>query len=137
MSCGYCCFRSIPYRRQCLVPLTHTQNAPGELWRRYKTIIFCNFCRCSINPFTARFSQKQFSTKFRNFILWNLEKQIAPCVSTGREVSFEWSPHRIWTADSNVRVTLQNSIKQSGSERVEKLAQLFLSFSDIHPWHPL
>ena len=72
-----------------------------------------------------------------NFVVENFDKQIAPCVSTGREVSFEWSPQRIWTADSNVRVTLQNSIKQSGSERVEKLAQLFLSFSDIHPWHPL
>ena len=64
-------------------------------------------------------------------------KQIAAYVSTGREVSFEWSHHRIWTGDSNVRVTLQNSIKHSSSERVEKLAQRFLSFIHMHPWHPL
>ena len=28
-----------------------------------------------INPFTAKFSQKQISTKCPNFILWNFEKQ--------------------------------------------------------------
>ena len=72
-----------------------------------------------INPFTAKFSQKQISTKFPNFILWNFEKQIAPCESTVRELSFEWSRHRIWSTDSKVRVTLQNSIKHSGSERVK------------------
>ena len=48
-----------------------------------------------LNPFTAKFSQKQISTKFWNFILWNFEKQIALCVITGRELSFEWSHHRI------------------------------------------
>ena len=72
------------------------------------------------NPFTAKFSRKQISTKFPNFILWNFEKQIAPCVSTGRELSFEWSHHRILSAESKVRVTLQNSIKHSGSERVKE-----------------
>ena len=40
--------------------------------------------------------------------------------STGRELSFEWSHHRIMSADSKVRTTLQNSIKHSGSERVKK-----------------
>ena len=70
------------------------------------------------NPFTAKFSQKQASTNFPNFILWNFEKQVAPCVSTGRELSFERLHHRILSADSKVRVTLQNSIKHSGSERV-------------------
>ena len=54
-----------------------------------------------------------------NFISWNFVKQIAPCVSTGRELSFEWSHHRISSTDSKVRVTLQNSIKHSGSERVK------------------
>ena len=43
---------------------------------------------------------------------------MAPCVSTGRELSFECSRHKISSADSKVRVTLQNSIKYSGSERV-------------------
>ena len=42
----------------------------------------------------------------------------------GREVSFEWSHHRISSADSKVRVTLQNSIKYSGSERAN-----FLTFT--------
>ena len=43
----------------------------------------------TLKPFTVKMSQKQISTKFRNFILWNFEKQIAPCVSTGGEVSFD------------------------------------------------
>ena len=71
-----------------------------------------------INPFTAKFSQKHISTKFHFVKFW---KQIAPCVSTGRELSFEWSHHRISSADSKVRVTLQNSIKHSGSEGVKKV----------------
>ena len=54
-----------------------------------------------------------------NFVVENFDKQIAPCVSTGREVSFEWSHHRISSADSKVRVTLQNSIRYSGSEGVK------------------
>ena len=52
------------------------------------------------------------------FHLQNFDKQIAPCVSIGRELSFEWSHHRISSTDSKVRVTLQNSIKHSGNERV-------------------
>ena len=43
---------------------------------------------------------------------------MASCESTGRELSFEWSHHRISSADSKVRVALQNSIKYSGSEGV-------------------
>ena len=39
------------------------------------------------NPFTAKFNQKQISTKFHR--LWNCEKQIAPCDSTGRELSLD------------------------------------------------
>ena len=48
-----------------------------------------------------------------------MKKQIVPCESTGREVSLEWSLHRILSSDSKVRVTLQNSIIHSGSKRVE------------------
>ena len=44
---------------------------------------------------------------------------MASCESTGRELSFEWSHHRISSADSKVRVALQNSIKYSGSEGVK------------------
>ena len=73
----------------------------------------------SLDPFTAKFSQRQISTKFPNFILWNVGKQIALCVSTGRKLLFEWSHHRIWSADLKVRVTLKNSIKHSDSERVK------------------
>ena len=71
-----------------------------------------------VNPVTAKCGQRQVSTKFPNFIFQNCEKQIASCGSTGRELSFEWSHHRIWSLDSKVRVTLQYSIKHSGSERV-------------------
>ena len=40
----------------------------------------------SFNTFTAKFSQKQISTKFPNFILSNFEEQMAPCKSAGREL---------------------------------------------------
>ena len=42
---------------------------------------------------------------------------MVPCKSTAEEVSFEWSHHRILSADSKVR-TLHVSIIDSGSERV-------------------
>ena len=45
---------------------------------------------------------------------------MASCESKGRELSFEWSHHRISSTDSKVKVTLQNPIKQSGSERVNR-----------------
>ena len=62
---------------------------------------------------------------------------MAPCVSTGRELSFEWSHHRISSTDSKVRVTLQNSIKHSGSERVKTKSTLILHtyFVFEHPLH--
>ena len=47
---------------------------------------------------------------------------IRSCESTGRELSFEWSHHRISATDSKARVTLQNSIKHPGSERVNDIA---------------
>ena len=72
------------------------------------------------NPFTAKCGQRLIPTRFTNFIFENFEKQIASRESTDRELSFEWSHHRISSTDSKVRVTLQNSIKHSGSERVNK-----------------
>ena len=40
--------------------------------------------------------------KFRpNFIFQNCEKQMASCKSTGRELSFEWSHHRISSTDKS------------------------------------
>ena len=43
---------------------------------------------------------------------------MASCESTGGELSFEWSHHRISSIDSKVTVTPHNPIKHSGSERV-------------------
>ena len=48
-----------------------------------------------------------------------MKKQIVSCESTGRELSLEWSLHRILSSDSKVSVTLQNSIIHSGGKRVE------------------
>ena len=87
------------------------------LW--FNFILDLNFLFFCFNPFTAKCSQRQISTKFANFLLSSFEKHIAPCESTGRELSFEWSHHRISSTDSKVRVTLQTSIKYSGSERVK------------------
>ena len=99
-----------------------TVNSPTEQGAvRMGTDKMCNnqFLMASFNPFSAKCGQRQVSTKFPNFIFQNCEKQIALCESTGRELSFEWSHHRISSTDSKVRVTLQNSIKHSGSERVK------------------
>ena len=41
-------------------------------------------------------------------------------VHAGTELSYECSYHRISSADLKVRVSLQNSIKHSGSERVKE-----------------
>ena len=71
-----------------------------------------------INPFTVKCGQRQISTKIPNFIFYSFDKQIASCESTDRELSFEWSHHRISSTHSKGRVTLQNSIKHFGSERV-------------------
>ena len=43
---------------------------------------------------------------------------MVPCQSTAEEVSFEWSHHRISSADSKVRTTLPVSITDFGSERL-------------------
>ena len=57
-----------------------------------------------VNPFTAKYGQRQVSTKFLNFIFQNCEKQIASCGSTGRELSFEWSHRRISSTGSKKRL---------------------------------
>ena len=60
--------------------------------------------------------------------------------STGIELSSEWSHHRISFIDSKVRVTLQNPLKHSGSERVNNWASLltlmalFPAKSTSFPW---
>jgi len=74
-----------------------------------------NLCVGPLTPSLPNLTESKF---WPNFISWHFEKQIAPRVSTDRELSFEWSHYRIWSADSKVRVILQNSIKHSGCERV-------------------
>ena len=70
------------------------------------------------------------------FHFLDFEKQMASCESTGRELSFEWSHHRISSIESKVKVTLQNPIKQCGSERVKTKSTLILhSFVLEHPLH--
>ena len=48
------------------------------------------------------------------FHFLKFDKQIASCVSTGRELSFEWSHRRISSINSKVRVTSQNSMAVKG-----------------------
>ena len=40
----------------------------------FDSVINCIGSLMLINPLTAKFSQKQISTKVSNFILWNFEK---------------------------------------------------------------
>ena len=47
---------------------------------------------------------------------------MVPCKSTAEEVSFEWSHHRVSSTDSKVRTTLNVSISDSGSERLNRLS---------------
>ena len=79
----------------------------------------------------------KFDKFFPNFILQNSEKQVSPRESTDRQVSFEWSPHRISSTDSKVRATLQNSIIHSGSERImEAQCILFVLKGTAMTVHP-
>ena len=44
------------------------------------------------------------------FELKHGDSTVAPCESTGKEVSFQWAPRSILSTDSKVRTTLQDSI---------------------------
>ena len=88
-------------------------------------------CPLSVNRLTLslpNLAKSRFRPNFQILFCEILKKKIAPCESTGREVSFEWSHPRISSADSKVRVTLQNSIKHSGSERVNQQETLTCEF---------
>ena len=80
----------------------------------------------SLTPSLPHVAKGKFRPDFQISFCKILKKKIAPCVSTGRdlELSFEWSHHRISSTDSKVKVTLQNSIIHSGSERVKALFTL-------------
>ena len=47
---------------------------------------------------------------FPNLDIVKCWKHLAPCESTTKEVWFEWSHHKILSADSKVRITTQDSI---------------------------
>ena len=49
------------------------------------------------------------SPKF-HFVKINTEILMAPCESTAKEISFEWSHHRISSTNSTVRTTSNVSI---------------------------
>ena len=61
---------------------------------------------CSIKPLIPKSAIYQNSRRMPNFILQNIEKQMVPCKSSAKEVSFEWSYQRISSTDSKVRTTL-------------------------------
>ena len=48
-----------------------------------------------------------------NFIIPNPAKQIVPFESTNKEISFEWSHHRISSSESKVRTTLYSIINST------------------------
>ena len=57
---------------------------------------------------------------------------MVPCESPTKEISFEWSHHRISSTDSKVITTLHVSINDSGSERVKfALAHLNIEGSAV------
>ena len=85
---------------RCLCPEMDTDEGDSVLilksflrWKKY--LANCDSLLVLFNPFTAKCGQRQVSTKFPNVIFQNCEKQIASCEITGRELSFEWSHHRI------------------------------------------
>ena len=51
----------------------------------------------------------------------------------GREVSFEWSLHRVSSTHSKVRATLQNSIIHSGSEKAKQHCRQYLVLLEYFP----
>ena len=81
-----------------------------QSWLSECTCTHCFSTFYIINPFTAKFSQKQISTKFPNFILWNFEKIYSTMCK------YRQRPRPL----TKVRVTLQNSIKYCGSEKVKR-----------------
>jgi len=81
-------------------------------------------------PFTPSSGQGKNSRKIRIFSFLNPAKQIVPCDGTVKEISYEWSHHRISSSDSKVRPTLPVYIIDSGSERVKFIRQSLETFGD-------
>ena len=51
---------------------------------------------------------------------------MVPCKSTAEEVSFEWSHHRISSADLKATTALRVSITDSENESVNRFFRLFI-----------
>ena len=90
---------------------------------------------CAFYPFTPTSSQSQNMTKFLNFILQGTEKQLVPCESTAKEVSFEWSHHRNSSTDSKVRTTLY-SIMNSTAGTYCSVAFIWMVTAKIQKLEP-
>ena len=61
---------------------------------------------------------------------FNPAKQMVPCENTAKDISFEWSHHRISYTDSKVRTTIHVSMIDSGSERVKQISNYSLSLQE-------
>ena len=64
---------------------------------------------------TPKSGQSRNSALSPNFILKKAEKQIAPCKTTAKEVSFKWSHYTILATDSKFRTTLYSIIKKEST----------------------
>ena len=69
-----------------------------------------------INPLTTRMPKSTSKKKYQISFCKKIEEQVVPYKSTAKEVSFEWSHHRISFTDSKVRTTVHVSIIDFGSE---------------------
>ena len=70
-----------------------------------------------VTPPTPKSGQSRNSALSPNFILKKAEKQIAPCKTTAKEVSFKWS-HYLYllvATDSKFRTTLYSIIKKEST----------------------
>jgi len=65
------------------------------------------FSKEHVNPFTPSSGQSKNSRKITIFSFSNPAKQIVPCNSTVKEISFEWSQHGILSTDSKFRTSLR------------------------------
>ena len=66
-----------------------------------------------VTPPTPKSGQSRNSALSSNFILKKAEKQIAPCKTTAKEVSFKWSHYTILATDSKFRTTLYSIINST------------------------
>ena len=66
----------------------------------------------SVNLLSPK-NEKTQSSENLQISFCKILKQVSPCKSTAKEVSFEWSHHRISSTDSKDRTTLHVSVIDS------------------------